>query len=229
METLPSRDSPHPRDTLMKFANLPAKRRSPGRVLPASRDVLHTPLRTAKSRSKVVKGKQRTRIQEPEPTPRQRGRPAATIATGMTKNTFVKKCQELDRAIRDLKESMFVSLFFFACSLEEYEDIDPDLLQSWHLSRLNLRTQTLVKVGENAAALVDSYPATAPERITLRQHLCQSMLSLVLFHWYLTTRCQILWREGSIWYRKNASVSNSDTRKQCSRYNILSCSCNFSH
>lgn len=47
-------------------------------------------------------------------------------------------------------------------------------MQSWHISRLDLRTQTLLKIGENAAALVDSYPATARERTTLRQHLCQS-------------------------------------------------------
>jgi hypothetical protein len=53
-------------------------------------------------------------------------------------------------------------------------------MQSWHFSRLKLRTQTLVKIGENAAALVDAYPATAPERTTLRQHLCQSMLSCLL-------------------------------------------------
>jgi hypothetical protein len=72
---------------------------------------------------------------------------------------------------------------FADCSSQlEYDAADPDFMNSWHLSRLNMRTQTLVKIGENAANLVNSYPAKAPERTTLRQHLCQSTIYLIVPH-----------------------------------------------
>lgn len=208
MDTLPCRDSPHPRDTLMTFENLPKKRKSPGRVMVPSvvrPDVLYTPLNTGKTRTKAKQQQPQARIQPPEELPRRgRGRPSVTIASGMTQNTFVKKCKALDRAINQLKKSMFHD-YSVRRSLVEYDAIDPDLFQSWHLSRLDQRTQTLVKVGENAVALVDSYPATAPERVTLRQQLSQSMLFVVCFISLLTTRYQAVRSEGSVWCLSSAS------------------------
>lgn len=143
MDTLPDRDSPHPRDILMTFPNLPAKRRSPGRVgASVTRpDVLRTPLKTVETgtklsriptrehlppprrgRQKVYNTRLKTSMKQqqvrvakaaPEQSPvilqRQVGRPKATIATGMTKNTFVKKCKALDNAISALKKGMFCS------------------------------------------------------------------------------------------------------------------------
>jgi hypothetical protein len=117
MDSLPSRDTPHPRDTLMNFSQLPEKRRSPGRVTSppsvtrpdlqrvprkmATRSMKnqHVPLKMAEPRTP----KQHDRNQ---PFKRKRGRPAKTVATGMTKNTFVKKCKELNRVIDPLKKGL---------------------------------------------------------------------------------------------------------------------------
>lgn len=130
MATLPSRDSPHPRDSLMIFSNLPAKRASPGRVVPRSarrpahrrpnntqRPFLNTPLNLGATRITRSKAKQQgvqTAEQPSQPSPRRRGRPSTTIAAGMTKNTFVKKCKELNRAIAELKKGMFASSLLYS-------------------------------------------------------------------------------------------------------------------
>jgi hypothetical protein len=116
MDTVLSRDSPHPRDTLMSFSNLPAKRKSPGRAAaPPSHalDVRRSPIKVTNARTtKSTKKQQRVLVHAPAPTPRrQRGRPATTIAGGMTKNTFVKKCKDLNGAISQLKKCMFIKPF----------------------------------------------------------------------------------------------------------------------
>ena len=58
----------------------------------------------------------------------------------------------------------------------EYLETDPDLAICWHFSKCDSRTRALVQIGENAVALVDSYPRTARERTKLRQQLSQSMV-----------------------------------------------------
>jgi hypothetical protein len=128
MDTLPGRDSPHPRDSLMTFSNLPAKRASPGRVLgrsarrPANvrRAILTTPRNVGTKRVTRSKAKQQEvqTAEQPSPSPpRRRGRPATTIAAGMTKNTFVKKCKKLNRAIAELKKGMFASCGLYSLTL----------------------------------------------------------------------------------------------------------------
>jgi hypothetical protein len=61
----------------------------------------------------------------------------------------------------------------------EFDAVDADFVHRWHLSKLDTKTRALIQIGKNAAALVASYPATAPERTTLRQQLCQGMRFLL--------------------------------------------------
>jgi hypothetical protein len=122
----------------------------------------------------------RTRLADRPQVPekRKRGRPAKSVATGMADKTFNRKCSEFDAAIRPVVESMS-SPHFRDCFVSELEYLnsDPDLLNCWHFAKLDSRSRALVQMGENAVSLVNSYPATARERTTLRQHLSQSMFN----------------------------------------------------
>lgn len=125
MDSLASRDSRHPRDSLMTFSNLPAKRRSPLRVVdsPVRAPLLRTPLKvatprvTTRSNARQVQAQTTAvRMSTKKQTTaiggalRKRGRQPATISTGMSRNTFVHKCQRFNQAISQLKQGFF---FFF--------------------------------------------------------------------------------------------------------------------
>lgn len=63
-------------------------------------------------------------VRAPAPTTRrQRGRPATTIAAGMTKNTFVKKCKDLNGAISHLKKCMFIIRFLLHAYIQTMTEL----------------------------------------------------------------------------------------------------------
>lgn len=115
MDRLPDRDSRHPRDNLMTISDLPTKRRCPGRPVTDSvprSGALNTPLKANKiAKQPLAKRQGRPLIQTVQSQKRPRGRPAVTISTGMVRDTFNKKCKQLDNAIRALKKSMDCSSF----------------------------------------------------------------------------------------------------------------------
>ena len=121
-------------------------------------------------------------VDTPQLPKRKRGRPPKSVATGMAVKTFNKKCSEFDSALLPVVRSMFSFLLSVFVSQLEYLKSDPGLLSSWHLAKLDRKSRTLVQVGENAISLVNSYPATAAERTTLRQYLSQSMLFLLVLN-----------------------------------------------
>ena len=83
----------------------------------------------------------------------------------------------------------YANTFPASFSQLEYLKTDPDLLNCWHFAKLDRRSRTLIDIGQNAISLVNSYPATAPERTVLRQYLSQSMfLDLVASNSFLDVK-----------------------------------------
>lgn len=198
--TLPGRDDPHPRDTLLVFPDLPKKRRAGIATAAVPTVVKSSP--SSQKQAKVGKRREkrrdmwrvRTPVQSdandvtpkasrPAPNPPQsnqgagKGRPFVSIAQGMKPQTLQRYLAAVDQEVSEIKRSM-LSSFPSNLILVEYDALDPDLFNCWHFSRLDQCSRTLVDIGENAVSLVNSFPGTAAERTALRQSLTKSMCSV---------------------------------------------------
>ena len=117
-------------------------------------------------------------MEEPSPG-KPRGRPKKTVAKGMGRTVLNRHFERLDTLLAPLKAGP-QHLVLVLISYLELDAFDADLVNCWHFARLDMNTRTLADIGENAVSLVDSLPATAKERTSLRQQFSQSMLKIVL-------------------------------------------------
>lgn len=103
---------------------------------------------------------------------RPRGRPKATVEKGMSKKVQDRYYKQMDAAMKRM-DSRLHSFSFWRL---EFAHLDPNLVNCWHFQRLDQNTRTLADIGENAVSLVNSMPATAKERTSLRQKFSESIL-----------------------------------------------------